>query len=59
MFGTKIVQMRVVYFPMVLTASSVNVMQESERMNTSKGKVNSQVRKFKKEKEVTAKTRKL
>lgn len=51
--------MRVVYVPTVLTASSVDVIQESKRINTSKRKENSQVRKFKKEKEVTAKTRKL
>lgn len=51
--------MRVVYVPMVVTACSVDVMQESKQLNTSEGKENSQVRKFKKEKEVTAKTRKL
>lgn len=51
--------MHVVYVPMVLTACSVDAMQESKQLNRSKGKENSQVRKFKKEKEVTAKTRKL
>lgn len=49
--------MHVVYVPIALPVRPVNmpvVMQESELLNKSKGKEYSQVRKFKKEKEVIA-----